>query len=493
MEAQCDPDPCRLVGLARRFEFQLSSMAVLEHWRRNLAPLNSRKQLCTRIDFIRNYFEVLEEMGLLDEIPEGQPFIYNTVHWPEGVEPGGYASQRCGIRHSHIVATRLGNRELSIARRGGTYGRLLRSAAPILRKSGFEGAFQFLLQVQLSGMVFDDTSAVSAMLSLSTIRAMDPLVLEPLLNDCVGDAATWIDEQTRFEKANSSFMLDYLTPVFFDQVERLRNARSLDDWLLGQCRVHVLCRQWQFTFSHEFSNSPPASWNVLNEIIEEILADTGAFLLVNLGDSALALSGDLSNVLGLVLIIEARDPANWRSRIFEERMLVPNAHLPDIFESMLQGTFSVDALPEEWQCLSTTLGPLVMEMFAENEVDATRTSSGQETSMVDKNHMFEELRAIIELSRTERWSESAELLKTLVKKFPWCDLAYGELAICLDMMNLVEQAAIAIENAIVICPTNAAHWQSYSVILRNLGASQAAGLASLVCRHLKSLDEESPR
>ena len=146
--------------------------------------------------------------------------------------------------------------------------------------------------------------------------------------------------------ADGKAILSSLFQRASQQIERVRDAEDLDEWIVGQAYLGGLLRAVR-KLVNLFIEKPPLPWRAQLSQWEEIEADAlGMMRAARAGYNMLSPEVRVGNarVMGLMLRSQVGD--GWQERFYRERLLVP-ARLRQ------QLIFGEDLpMPAEWQHLS---------------------------------------------------------------------------------------------------------------------------------------------
>jgi hypothetical protein len=149
--------------------------------------------------------------------------------------------------------------------------------------------------------------------------------------------------------------LEGLNRIAIGCVERCREARDYDTWLLAQTAARRTIGVWM-EIQGRLGGTPNLAARALRTELDEIRADAGSATFP--GDD-LSSSRLTATVAAAALGLHGRDPSGWRRHLLEQRACCPRA-LAARLEAAAPPLFWMTDLPPGWRGLSPTLGPSVL-------------------------------------------------------------------------------------------------------------------------------------
>jgi len=506
--------------------------------------------------------------------PRRIPFIYNRGNWDNDLPLAGYSDMENAPLPHQVAVSIIGNWRLGAADRGvglnnaeddeeedgdedgsrpsPLLGRILLAALWMCSKNDLTAAVEFVLDLQLHGYIPDPEVTVDTILMLMHGRALAGSDQEMIRRFLCGSIPVtnraWLESDITFSWLQPEALVTdecHIVPLLlsrgFSAVEKVRAARSLDEWILGCVEIRPFIRVIRMVVSH-FPQQIPITARSALALFDEISADALSLGILVLHPDSWA---GYAQTIGTIFKKEFGD--QWKDALYNERLIVPSALRTLLLD--LEGE-----VPDEWSFPSwriahpfSTLRPLLISQLYISEsplctrskpLDADTILADQRAASFFEAHDIqdlpdrrlivgaelednsgvgvaavyprEETRKLIafvhaELSRQEivdlyesktyrkmginaKRSKLGRMLRVHPHSFP----IWWEMAIACDKGNDSPEALKYMLPAIVLEPDNDDMWQSLEVILRRLGHDAEADLASFIknywretleCRH----------
>jgi tetratricopeptide (TPR) repeat protein len=502
------------------------------------------KYISARSGFIHSFLQTLEMTCHLRFAPDAKiPFCYNTGEWNKAGPIAGYSSDAPSVLPSEVAASLTLN--AMVRANGSLRHRLLKCGLWYLAENDLGKAIKYLFDLYMAGFTgYDDLFDVTAMILSGRSQAgSDQAFLLRVIGRLPEEVTDWIGLDLQPDltgdnppDADVKRVLSDLFEEASGDLERVRNAADLDQWIVGQALLggllHVVRR-----LINELIGKPPLPWRARLSQWEEIAADAlGMMRVARAGIDALSPRIRMANARNVGEIIRAQVGDGWRERFHQERLLVP-AQLREQFDA---GTDFL--MPPEWDHLSWrvifpwTIGvedrelppaarvtPLsadeLMDHAAARQVMATAGVSapaqqrvvlsrylndgGSDRLMLalrqalpsDEGTLYRELLladfdALSRLSDEGRYADAADRAARTIARYPWLGPAYQELAIALDRQGDPEHAVDPLLASIVLAPRSPFPWRSLAVVLNRMGGAGEARFADAFNQFLESEGRE---
>jgi hypothetical protein len=455
----------------------------------------------SRADFTLWYLDALESVAdLRFGKHEIVAFVANTNRWRTSAPVGGWTGTAEDPLPSHVAVSLLGSLRLAATSKS-AFLRLLRAAVSVVNRSGLEAAVSLVTDLYVYGFLAtsqDDVALVLAVLFGGRSKVPDdPTLVRRLCDNVVPQTPQeWLDARFNLDWIDlqdpSSWHLPEIGPLIakgLNEVDKVRNSPSWDEWVLGHYRLRRLLGVIKIITDSPSATIPFGMTAVLSQL-EEIRADCLSFmgsLISALGVNDLRAWTVLFERNSYIQNLVGRPEIG--QRILKERLLVPRP-----FEGHASAMNAVP-LPRHWSYLSwkvahpvtALLGTIPDITFATLEPPNPDSTSLPEESigvnaarrLMPRAHALErELNEVRRFSDDGQFDESVNKCNALLQDYPWSDSVRWELAIALDQLGNSERALEQMVPAIVLRPGNWRAWQSLSVILNRLKAPEEARLAS---------------
>jgi hypothetical protein len=425
------------------------------------------------------------------------PFIYNTAKWPKGCPCGGKleANDAISLDIHFLSLWMFWNLQLEADSRDSAPSKIARAALWVLKNTGsFCAAISYILDLQISGFVLNRRYATEALVTLFNARRRvmnDDELIGFFLDETTGNSPDWT--RIQFKKFNFDQPIvrpdidddfDLLIDRAESEIERVINAESYDDWLLGQLTLNSLLNTVHSIFDH-YSTDNLLHYIARMKRIGEIRADAGGFSkLFKLYIKGIKADFTMAAVAAIMLSAKTED---WIDRILEDRAVVP-AQLEQLLT-----TKGIDerGLTAGWDRVSILLAPIVappLLKFPNFQVFRTvAVEEGQDDSV---DNRLDEIQSILDQSfeaanRGDK-VKALDLTKRLTELYPYFHFGWMEFAIRTDEAGETSLALPSIINAIILEPLEYTRWQSLGVILKRLGSLPSAAVAYVVADALKA-------
>jgi hypothetical protein len=493
--------------------------------------------------------------------PRRIPFIYNRGNWDNDLPLAGYSDMENVPLPHQVVVSIIGNWRLGAADRGvglddaeddqeedsdedhswpsPLLGRILLATLWMCSKNDLAAAVDFVLDLQLHGYIPDPEVTVDTIIMLMEGRCIAGSDQEMIRRFLCGSIPVtnqgWLESNITFSwlrpeapVTDECHVVPLLLSRGFSAVEKVRAARSLDEWILGCAEIRPFIRVIRLVVSH--LQQIPITARSAMALFDEISADA-----LSLG--VLVLHADVwagyAQTIGTIFKNEFGD--RWKDALYNERLIVPSALRTLLLD--LEGE-----APEEWVFPSwriahpfSTLRPLFISQLyisewpfctrakpldvdtiladqriasffeAHNILNWTERRLIVSTELGDDSgvgiataypreetrkliafvHAQLSLQEIVDLYESKTYRKMGidtkrRKLDRMLRVHPHCYAIWWEMAVACDKRGDSASALEYILPAIVLEPDNDDVWQSLEVILRRLGHDVEADLASFI-------------
>lgn len=526
-----------LARLASYFFRELQDFGVLTS-SGDMTDEIARSYISARSGFIHSFLQTLETECNLRFSPDAHiPFFYNTAEWNKAAPIAGFTGGESSVLPSEVAASLTLNGMLRA--QGGLQQRLVKSALWYLDKTSLKGALEYLFDLLHAGFTgYEELLEVAAaLLSGSSQAGSDEELLNRTLGRPAAEVTDWLELEPQTDwialgslDADGKAILSSLFQRASQQIERVRDAEDLDEWIVGQSYIGGLLRAVRNLVT-QFIDKPPLPWRAQLSQWEEMEADAlGLMLAARAGYNMLQPEIRIGNAFIVGQMFRSKVGDGWQDRLYRERLLVPTRLRQQlIFDKNLP-------MPAEWEHLSWqvinpwTIGiekrelpalrakrpsaDELMELAAVREAlltagisepmqqhqALTQYLSGEDDELVtalrevlppDEDELYRKLLlsefdVIYRLSNDGRYAEASQRARLTVARHPYFASAYLELAIALDRQDLPELAVEQLLAAIMLAPRDPFPWQSLSVVLNRLERGSEATFAMAFHAFLES-------
>jgi hypothetical protein len=449
---------------------------------------------------------VLEEMCGLRFADGAVPYCYNTVSWPDGTPLGGYAGHPGGPSPSAVLPSLAGNWTMVIkSEEHSAFPRLLRVSLWESWTNGLPSALRLLVDLARNGFVLSPRDLTAVIVLLLRARSQvdsDAEMVRRFLGTGVidgpasfqGDMATdWVDSERPISE-QSAELTNWLLEAMLEETESARAADSLDDWLVGRCRLGLVLGSLSHAL-HDLHPDPPVAVAAMLSQFEEIVADSGGSRLV--WQRVPTFEQIVMLQVSVVAIgYQSAGGDDWPERMAEERVVLPDRFRDAWLAGLRTGDepqVPFDALPRTWTHVSPRTAPAYAAVFSSDLPFGLwpAPTPGDEEPAGPTRAAFEQFREellrCVEMNEAGQLDAAADGLRALADVHPWFSALHWEMAIAHDRRGETEAALDEAITAVLLGPTTPGCWHSLGVVLTHLGAGEEARLASGLGDYLESV------
>ncbi|MGW8993443.1 hypothetical protein ACWGRF_26470 [Streptomyces zhihengii] len=456
--------------------------------------------ISTRGGFIKSFLETLTMFCDLRFATHSRiPFCYNRAEWPGGAPIEGYTPSEPEVLPADVATSLI----LNVQQRatGSLFSRLLTCAVRRLAGTGdLRDTVTYLFDLHQAGFAgADEVTETTCLLLRAHSQAGS---CEVLVERCMRHAATgeidwttdvpdfeWVDESPLGKEGKA--VLTLLFQRASRRVEEVRGAQDLDQWVLGQIHIDGLLTAVIRLF-HELVENIPLPYQARLAQWEEIVCDAHALLMTSrAGFDALSAKARISSAHLMGQAIRQRVGTTWQDRLYQERLLVPAQLRAHYFSE------PGEQFPPQWEHLSwRVIHPWLTAVAPGTAPSAVvRTSktgqpSGESPGRGGERDIAEDLLADFEtihrLHEEHRYAEVEQHARSTLRRHPYMENLYAELAIALDHQNKPEAAREELLTGIFLNPHNPLLWHSLSVVLHRTGSHEEAAFAMAFSRFIAS-------
>jgi hypothetical protein len=501
--------------------------------------------ISARSGFIRSFLQTLETTCTLRFAANANiPFCYNTVEWNKAAPMAGFTAPESIVLPSEVAVSLTLNGMLRTT--NSLEQRLLKCSLWYLDNTDLKHTLEYLFDLHYAGFTgYDELLDVAAVLLSGRCQAgSDQELITRTLGRPTAEVTNWYELKPQIGwidvgsiDAEGKVILSSLFQRASQQVERVRTAEDLDEWIIGQAYVGGLLRVVK-KLVNLFIDKPPLPWRAQLSQWEEIQADAlGMMATARAGYNVLSPKMRVANAGIIGQVFRSKVGDGWHERFYRERLLVP-AQLRQ------QLIFGEDLpMPAEWEHLSWRVihpwaigiekrelpfairvnppsADEVMDLAAVQQVMQpagiseptqqhqvlTRYLSGQDdefTSILrevlpsdegelSKKLLLADFDMLQQLDLEGRYADATQRARLMIERYPYLAPAYQELAIALDRQGSPELAVDQLLAAIVLAPRDPFPWQSLGVVLDRLESGNEANFAKAFHALLESEKQQSP-
>ncbi|MFH0298190.1 hypothetical protein AAFX91_13295 [Bradyrhizobium sp. 31Argb] len=360
-----------ILHIAQSLFGQMRAFGILaNHSTRASEVLNSA--ILPRLAFLKMLLAALDHIdpeASREPIASGDPIIYNTLDWPPTAPPAGVFEPSGNVSlERHLNSWYLSwNLQLGESPQSAMILKVVRAALWLVKSpGGIDAAIQYVIDLQIKGVIVDRLVAIQAMIWLLRARRCvhdDSDLADFFLEHAPSSASEWTRAQFKEFNLDKPAVRPELTDdlsLLLDraesEIDQVLSADSYDAWLLGQMALHPMLSTVVSVF-HEFQVQDELQFVTKLTRLEEIRADAGGFgRLFRIWSGqflTFKYTSDFTMCATACCLLSGKT-ADWKDRMLDERALVPTClqHLVTEFG------IREHPLPDGWARISETLAPI---------------------------------------------------------------------------------------------------------------------------------------
>jgi hypothetical protein len=417
------------------------------------------------------------------------PYVSNTKQWAEEAPSAGYTGTSNDPMPSDVAYTLFVG---WLAHNENEYPnhRPLRAALQLLHDHDIETALQFVIELQVHGYI-PDSAVVDEILTLLCVGRAATETDSELLSRLIPTIATFRDPKDWIDSDIETSWLDDSSQYFWrgpqsapllelalDAVAKLRDSRSLDDWLARQIIAGTTI--WGVM---NLIDRPALSLGIRTVLsqLDEIRCDTGSFLYlardVPITDTIVALDEVANAML-------ATAPPMGAHRLERQRALRPSCLAGVNFKSY-------SSLPMCWRHLSWRAICSFAAHAPHDESQIELEWTAYPTSSNTPESIQRDIDTIRSLVPSRDHHAAIAVLRPCLLRYPWSSVVRLELAIRLDETGSHKEACDLLVEALTLEPSDPLLWQSLTVVLNNCSAADEADFADDMRRATEAMHDSS--
>jgi tetratricopeptide (TPR) repeat protein len=305
-------------------------------------------------------------------------------------------------------------------------------------------------------------------------------------------------------------LFDWMADVAMEEADAMRNASLPDEWVNAQAVLHSRLAVLIF-IQRQHTQALSATQKAIASQLEETLADLGGNALVThlIAREGRPLLLNLLGLQGVGTIYQGTYGADWLDKLMEDRILAPEV-LRGQIEAAYSGTVLPKVreieLPNEWRMVSRSIGWSICAAFHRDpmlersidfEIEKVNAACLEMGYSPNPDHQFEDTeqaaaRRKLSIAALQKLlanpilfgddgAAAIENLNEIARLYPWNHLVCRELGIRYDQSGDSEAGFRMLREAILLEPSEAMNWESFSVVLNRQGHTQDAIFASATC------------
>lgn len=444
------------------------------------------RALSDLIGVSRAFFQLLEEGPAL---PCGDPklsFVANRSVWSPAVPVGGYLADEPRLPRSEVVRSYDVMWSLDVER-GHAMAPALRGSAWVCTSRSFPDAVRYLLDLQHDGYLGGVKSLMKALLVLCWAREQvqeDRDLPGVIFEKLPKTTEQWLTTGFRSDlygvdaprdmAGTASIILERC----LEFVDRVRAAKTYAEWIVGQMNLAMLL-QGAVVSAKQYLPEPSLVTRALLDQLEEIMADAIVFFTPVITGVPL-LRAHFSQARHLSRKLARVDQNQWKSRILNERLLIPNAlrHLVD-HPYWLDEQVKIE-LPTDWETVSCDLAfpiSLAVKGRGPSPFSSVRPNATQED-------LDQAVRGAKQSQEACDHAAAVPIFEGALETYPWCHFLRTGLSLSLIKLQRFDEALGAVQLAALTAPLERSNWTSLEYVYRKRNMMDGARIARGVAQRL---------
>jgi tetratricopeptide (TPR) repeat protein len=443
--------------------------------------------LAKLIGVSRAFFQLLEKEVVL---PCGDPelsFVANKSEWSPTVPVGGYLADEPGLLRSEVVRSYDVMWSLHFER-GHAMAPALRGAAWVCSSRSYPDAVRYLLDLQRDGYLGGVKSLMQALHVLcwareqtqedrelpSVIFEKHPQTIEEWQSTQFRNELQGIDEPR-----NAAGTASIILRRCLELVDRVRASKSYVEWIVGQMNLAMLL-QGALASVKQYLPEPSLVTRALLDQLEEIMADGMVFFAPVIAGVPL-LRAEFSQARSLSRKLARIDQNQWKSRMLNERLQIPNAlrHLVDD-PNWLDDQTAIQ-LPKDWGFVSCDLA-FPISLAVKGQDPSPFSAIHQNATQEDLDHA---VRCAKQKQEAGDHAAAAGIFEEALETYPWCYFLRNGLAVSLIELQRLDEALAAAQLAVLTAPLERSTWASLEHVYRKGRMMDGARVARGVAERLQ--------